>query len=61
MNNQKNIQKALDDIAIIKQTLKEKKQENVDYQLNGITLSVNVIIQVLQNFEILLSVLSASH
>ena len=45
MNNQKNIQKALDDIAIIKQTLKEKKQENVDYQLNGITLSVNVIIQ----------------
>lgn len=45
MKDTKNIQKALNDIAIIKQALKENKQENVDHHLNGITLNANVLIQ----------------
>lgn len=45
MNNTENVQKALNDVAIIRQVLKEKNQDNIDNQLNGITLDANVIIQ----------------
>ena len=45
MNNTESIQKALDDISVIRQALKERNANNVDHQLNGVTLNANVIIQ----------------
>lgn len=46
MSNTDNIQRALKDVAIIREVLNGKEQDdNVDTKLSGVTLSANVILQ----------------